>query len=197
MDPQSLDTLHLHQKITMVVNRYEAFADDGHGNPGQVVAFAEQKRMKLKEEVVVYTDSTKQRVLARFKARKVLDLGSGYDVTDGEGRQIGLFRKDFGKSLVNSTWHLDQGGAPAVTGRERNQGIAVLRRIWGFLPFVGDLPFPMRYHFDFVHEGGAPAFSVDKKTWLRDRYLIRVPDPRLDRRLVIAQAIALDALQSR
>lgn len=194
---QSIDTLHLHQKITMMVNRYEAFADDGHGNPGQVVAFAEQKRMKLKEEVVVYTDSSKQHVLARFKARKVVDLGSGYDVTDGDGRPIGLFRKDFGKSLFNSIWHLEQAGTPVATGRERNHGIAVLRRIWSFLPFVGDLPFPMRYHFDFGREGGPPVFSVDKKTWLRDQYLIRVPDPHVDRRLVIGQAIALDALQSR
>ncbi|GAA1342789.1 hypothetical protein [Saccharothrix algeriensis] len=196
MDLQSLDTLHLHQKITMMVNRYEAFADDGAGGPGQLVGFVEQKRLAFKEEVTIYTDSGKHSVLAGFKARKVIDLGSGYDVTDGDGRPIGSFRKDFGKSLVNSTWHLDASGAGAATGRERNQGIAVLRRIWGFLPFVNDLPFPFRYHFDFVRDG-APVFSVDKKTWLRDHYLIRVQDPAVDRRLVIAQAVAVDALQSR
>ena len=39
--------------------------------------------------------------------------------------------------------------------------------------------------------------SVDKKTGLRDRYLVDVASPDLDLRLAIAQAVALDALQSR
>lgn len=197
MDPQSLDTLHLHQKVTMMVNRYEAFADNGSGEPGQTVAFAEQKRMTFKEQVTIYTDSSKQQVLAGFKARKVIDLGSGYDVVDANGQSIGLFRKDFGKSLVNSTWHVEPYGAQGtMTGRERSQGIAVLRRIWNFLPLVENFPFPFRYHFDITRDG-APVFSVDKKTWVRDHYLIRIQDPTIDRRLVIAVAVALDALQSR
>ena len=56
----------------------------------------------------------------------------------------------------------------------------------GFLP----------YHFDFVRDG-AVAFSVNRKFSLRDRYVITIKDPQLDRRLVIAMAVALDALQAR
>jgi uncharacterized protein YxjI len=52
------------------------------------------------------------------------------------------------------------------------------------------------YHFDFTVDG-QPAFSVVKKWGLRDRYVVDVHDPRLDRRLVIAMAVGLDALQSR
>lgn len=55
----------------------------------------------------------------------------------------------------------------------------------------------MSYQFDFTTENGAPVFSVDKKTWARDHYLVPVQDPGVDRRLAIAQAVALDALQSR
>lgn len=192
---QAMNVLHMHQKVTLMVNRYEIFADQG-GEPGELVAFVEQKRMAFKEQVTIYTDAGKGQVLAGFRARKVIDLGSGYDVTDGDGRTIGNFRKDFGKSLTNSTWHLDQHGAPTATGRERNAGIAVLRRTWGFLPLVNDLPFPCRYHFDFARDG-RPVFSVDKKTWIRDHYLVQIADPHVDRRLVIAQAVAVDALQSR
>ncbi|WP_307795975.1 hypothetical protein [Amycolatopsis sp. 195334CR] len=188
-------TLHMHQKVTFAVNRYQIFADQG-GEPGQLIAFVEQKRLKFKEEVTIYTDSTKSTVLARFKARKVIDLGSGYDVTDAAGRSIGLFRKDFGKSLVNSTWHLDPPGGPTVTGRERNGGIAVLRRLWNVLPIIENIPFPFRYHFDFAADG-RQVFSVDKKTWLRDHYRIDIEDAAIDQRLVIAQAVAVDALQAR
>ncbi|MFT7837944.1 hypothetical protein Q5530_17545 [Saccharothrix sp. BKS2] len=192
---QATNVLHMHQKVTLMVNRYEVFADEG-GEPGQLVAFVEQKRMAFKEQVTIYTDAGRSRVLAGFRARKVIDLGSGYDVTDGDGRSIGAFRKDFGRSLTNSTWHLDQAGAPTATGSERNAGLAILRRVWGLLPFVNNVPFPFRYHFDFTRDG-RPVFSVDKKTWVRDHYLIRILDPQVDRRVVIAQAVAVDALQSR
>jgi uncharacterized protein YxjI len=192
---QATNVLHMHQKVTLMVNRYEVFADNG-GEPGPLVAFVEQKRMAFKEQVTIYTDSSKSQVLAGFRARKVIDLGSGYDVVDGAGQSIALFRKDFGKSLINSTWHLDQPNAPTATGRERNHGLAILRRLWGILPLVNNIPFPFRYHFDFARNG-QPVFSVDKKTWVRDHYLIQIADPHVDRRAVIAQAVAVDALQSR
>ncbi|MFD5827256.1 hypothetical protein [Lentzea sp. NPDC060358] len=196
MSLQNTQALHVHQKVTFMVNRYEVFADD-NGKPGRLVGFAEQKRLKIKEKITIYTDSSKDAVLFEFNARKVLDLGSGYDVTDANGRQIGLFRKDFAKSLLRSTWHLEQPGWGTSTGAERNRFLAGFRRLWQWIPVIGDAPFPMRYHFDFVAENGAPVFSVDKKTWLRDHYLVLVQDPGVDRRLVIAQAVALDALQSR
>ena len=50
--------------------------------------------------------------------------------------------------------------------------------------------------FDF-YAGDQVVFSVEKKFGFRDRYVVDIKDPRLDRRLVIAQAIGLDALQSR
>lgn len=196
MSLQNVQVLHVHQKVTFMVNRYEVFVDD-NGQPGQQVGFAEQKRLKIKERITIYTDSSKSQVLFEFNARKAIDLGSGYDVTDAGGQRIGLFRKDFAKSLLRSTWHLEQPGRGATTGAERNKWLAGFRRLWQWIPLIGDAPFPMRYHFDFVTENGTPVFSVDKKTWLRDHYLVAIQDPGVDRRLVIAQAVALDALQSR
>lgn len=196
MSLQNVHVLHVHQKVTFMVNRYEVFVDD-NGAPGQLVGFAEQKRLKIKERFTIYTDSSKNQVLFEFNARKVLDLGGGYDVTDGQGSSIGLFRKNFAKSLLRSTWHLEQHGWGQATGAERNKFLAGFRRLWQWIPVIGDAPFPMRYHFDFVKENGAPVFSVDKKTWLRDHYVVSIQDPGVDRRLVIAQAVALDALQSR
>jgi len=119
----------------------------------------------------------------------VLDLGATYDVVDAAGNPIGLFRKDFARSLLRSTWHLEQPGLGVMTGQERNQVVALLRR---FVDSLSWLP----YHFDFTI-GAQPAFSVVKKWGLRDRYVVDIPDPRVDRRLVVAMAIALDALQAR
>lgn len=56
---------------------------------------------------------------------------------------------------------------------------------------------PLSYQFDFTTENGAPVFGVDKKTWVRDHHVVPIQDPGVDRRLVTAQAVAFDALQSR
>ncbi|WP_214109583.1 hypothetical protein [Acrocarpospora catenulata] len=192
MDTATLQTqtrLILRQQITMMVNRYSVHTVAPDGSEGTMVAFAEQKRLALKEQVTFYTDETRGEALAAFKARKVIDLASGYDVVDASGTPLGLFRKEFGKSLFRSTWHLQQPGLPTYTGQERNLGVALLRRVTDVLSW---LP----YHFDFS-VGASIAFSVERRWGLRDRYAIEINDPRLDRRLVIAMAVALDALQGR
>ena len=187
---QGLRLLHVRQKITLMQNRYVVHLGMPDGTDGPMVAFAEQKRLTLKEQVTLYTDESKQQVLAGFKARKVIDLGSGYDVVDGNGAPIGSFRKDFGASLLRSTWHVEQPGIPPVVGQERSQLVAIVRR------FADELSW-LPYHFDFTINGQQPAFSVQKKWGLRDRYVVDIADPNLDRRLVIAMAVAVDALQSR
>lgn len=185
---QGLQTLFIKQKITFMVNRYEVWSADAAGNPSGLIAFAQQKRMAMREQVTLYRDESKSAVLAAFKARSVLDLRGTYDVTDGAGAPIGTFRKDFAQSLLRSTWHVDQPGLPTATGAERNMFVALLRRF-------SDISF-LPYHFDFV-SGGTPVFSVDKQWGITDKYVVRISSPQLDRRLVIAMAVALDALQSR
>ena len=185
---QAQQTLLVRQRLTLMVNRYEIRALDAGGSPGPVVAFAQQKRMAFREQVTLYTDETRREVLAGFKARSVLDLGTTYDVTDGTGAPIGLFRKDFARSLLRSTWHLEQPSLGTATGEERSILVALLRRF-------ADLDF-WPYHFDFTRDG-SPVFSITKKWGLRDSYVVTISDGALDRRLVIAMAVALDALQSR
>jgi uncharacterized protein YxjI len=186
---QAEQRLIVRQRVRLMVNQYEVHAVQPDGSEGELLAFAQQKRMAFKEQVTLYADDSKQVPVLGFKARQVIDLGATYDVTDPGGNAIGLFRKDFKKSLLRSTWIVEQPGLGAATGQERSLVVAVLRR---FVDYLSWLP----YHFDFTVDG-QPAFSVVKKWGLRDRYVVEVQDPRLDRRLVIAMAVALDALQSR
>lgn len=193
---QSQGRLLIRQRLRLMVNKYEVFTETPDGGEGELVAFAQQKRMAIKEQVTVYADTEKEHVLFGFKARKAIDLASTYDVTDPNGQPIGNFRKDFKASLLSSTWHLEQPQLGVTTGSERNKTVAILRRVWNFIPYIDNIPFAWPYHFDFTANGQV-TFSVEKKFGLRDRYVVDIKDPRLDRRLVIAQAVALDALQSR
>ncbi|WP_433530950.1 hypothetical protein ACQPYA_02115 [Micromonospora sp. CA-263727] len=186
---QAQHQFHIRQRLRFMVNQYEVHSVAPDGSEGGLLAFAQQKRLAFKEQVTIYADDTKQQPLLGFKARQRIDLGATYDVTDHAGNRIGLFRKNFAQSLLRSTWHVEQDGLPEITGQERSMPVAVLRR---FAESLSWLP----YHFDFV-ANGQPVFSVVKKWGLRDRYVVEIQHPQIDRRLVIAMAVALDALQSR
>ncbi|MEU3747958.1 MULTISPECIES: hypothetical protein [Streptomyces] len=194
---QSQHRFLVRQKVTLMANRYLVHTMGPDGEEAELVAFAHQKRMALKEQVTFYTDESQRQVLFTFRARQVIDLGATYDVHGASGTRLGGFRKDFGRSLLRSTWHLDREGEDQeTTGQERNRTVAILRRGWEFLPFTELLPFVVPYHFDFA-EAGRPVMSVEKLLGIRDRYVVDIADAELDRRLAIAQAVALDALQSR
>lgn len=194
---QTLDHFYVKQKITMVVNRYEIRAALPDGGEGPVVAVAQQKRFAFKEQVVFYADDDKRHPVFGFKARQRIDLAATYDVTDAEGRSIGYFRKQFGASLLRSTWDLGLADGTELVGRERNQNVAIARRVWDMLPVVGDLPSPFLFHFDFTDAGGQVLVSSVRKASLRDRYEVTVPGGRVDGRVAAAMAVALDALQGR
>ena len=102
------------QRLTMMVNRYEirALRD---GAPGELFAMAQQKRIALRESVTFYADEDRRPPVFGFRADRRLDLGATYAVTDGAGRTIGSFRKDFARSLLRSTWHLEQPGMGSLS----------------------------------------------------------------------------------
>jgi hypothetical protein len=199
MSVQSLvgiERFAVQQRITMMVNRYEIRAVTPDGEPTDLMAIAQQKRLAFKEEVTFYAEEERRTPVFSFKARQRLDLGATYDVMDGNGATIGLFRKDFGASLLRSTWHLEASGVKAV-GSERSVGVAIGRRLWEVLPVANNLPSPFLFHFDFVDDAGQVVLSSQRRRSLRDRYDVTVPGGRLDGRVAAAMAVALDALQSR
>jgi len=195
--PMVVPRFFIKQRVTVMVNRYEIVAANPDGTEAHLLAFAEQKRMKLREEVTFFADESRSRAVFSFKARQRLDVHAEHDVFDEYGNALGSFSKAFGASLLRSTWNLSAPGLQAV-GRERRPVIAILRRIWDFIPYVGDVWVPFVFHFDFVDTAtGATVLVSERQKAIRDRYEVTVPDPRLDFRVAASMAVALDALQSR
>jgi len=193
---QAVERFAVTQKVTLSVNRYDIHSVGDDGQPGALLATAQQKRLAFKEQVTFYADESRTVPVFSFQARKRLDLGSGYDVVDATGAPIGYFRKDFGRSLVRSTWHLEAPGVVA-TGRERSAAVAVLRRVWDLVPVVGVVPVPFIVHFDFLDAGDRAVLTSTRRVSVRDRYDVTVPGRLIDGRLAAAMAVALDALQDR
>jgi uncharacterized protein YxjI len=194
----------MRQRITMMVNRYELYlpAAPGTGSKeeGELVAFVEQKRMKLKEEITFWRDRTKNAPLFTIKAEKAFDPSGTYMVLNPEGAVIARFKKDFAKSFARSTYHL-QDAAGNVTGmaQERNLGAALFRRYGSLVPYLGDLLglIPIAYNFDFFSNDGTQLAVVERLWSIRDRFRITISDPVIDRRLVLGLAVCMDALQAR
>lgn len=193
---QGIERFAVTQKVTLAVNRYDIRALLTDGTPGELLATAEQKRLAFKEQVTFFADDSRTVPVFSFRARKRLDVGSGYDVVDAAGTAIGSFHKDFGRSLLRSTWRLEAAGLQA-TGRERNVTVAGLRRVWDLVPVVGVVPIPFVYHFDFVDALDRTILTSTRRFSARDRHDVTVPGGHIDGRLAAAMAVALDALQDR
>jgi len=194
------DRFLIEQLIRPMVNLYQvtplAMGETPAGGP---IAFVRQKRMAIKEDIRFYADESETEELFRIKARALLDIGGRYDVTDPMGAPIGVLEHQFGKSLLRSTWRImDPEGNEIATALERSKWMAIARRVVDFVPYVGEFV-PIPYNFDLLTDG-KPIGHMNRKFQLRDRYVLDLSgdhDRRLDRRLAIALAIGLDALQNR
>jgi uncharacterized protein YxjI len=204
IDPSVHDRFLLRQRIRPVVNQYEFSLLDADSEPAaRPFCFVEQKRFKFKEDIRFYTDESKTTELMRIKARQAFDPSARYDVTDAAGAKIGEIQKVFGESLLRSTYKLyDAEGQEIATATEKSRFVALLRRLVGFVPYLGDwadwLPIP--YHFVFLRDDRVLG-THSRQAWKwRDTYTIDMggdPDNTVDRRLVLAIAVGMDALQAR
>jgi len=198
--------LIVEQKITAFTNQYRVYGANEDGSKASLVAFAQQKRLAFKEKVSFYSDEAKQNLAFTLRAEKVMDVHGKYFVEDAYNRQIGAFKKQFKRSLINSTWNiLDADGGPSLVISESNSALAVIRRYGGYLPFIGFVfelvTAFLRYHFVFKEPGNSEISGTYTKTTLfRDHYRLDMDEDTYaahDWRVLAAMAVALDALQSR
>jgi uncharacterized protein YxjI len=204
VDPNQHDRFVLRQRIKLVINQYEFSLppETGEGD-GEAFCFVEQRRFKFKEDIRFYADEGKQFELLRIKARQRFDPRAKYDITTPDGAKVGQIQKVFGASLLRSTYTLfDPAGNELCRVREKKLGTALFRRAVGLIPYVGDFAdwLPIAYDFEFI-AGEEVLGTHRRRRWKwRDVYdmdFTADTQRRLDRRLVLATAVGLDALQAR
>jgi uncharacterized protein YxjI len=156
--------------------------------------------MKIREQINFFRDESQSQPLMRIQAKKVFEFRGRSEVQLPDGTVIGYLQKVFGTSLVRSTWQLlDPNGNVVAGAQESSMFIAVLRRVWGFLPYVSNIPFLLPFHFDITIQDR--TVGKYRRIWAwRDRYVMDLsgdPERWIDRRVAMAFCIALDALQDR
>jgi uncharacterized protein YxjI len=204
LDPNEHDRFILRQRFRPIVNEYEfSLPQGGDDEPGPPFCFVRQRRFTFKEDIRFYADDSRSVELMRIKARQRFDPRARYDVTAADGSKIGEIQKVFGASLLRSTYQLyDANGVEIATAAEQSLPVALFRRAVGFVPYIDSVAdwLPIPYHFTFQRNGaelGSHRRHIGK---LRDVYTIDMsgdPDRTVDRRLILAIAVGMDALQAR
>jgi uncharacterized protein YxjI len=192
------DAFFVDQLIRPIANLYRISTLGSDGGPGQPVAFVRQKKLSIREDIRFLADESETEELFRLKARQVFDVRGRYEVTTPEGERIGTLEKVFGISLIRSTWRVyDPNDQQVALAQEKSIHVALFRRLIDFVPY-GEFA-PIVFQFT-IHMDGREVGELRRPLGIRDRYTLTLggdPERRLDRRVAIALAIALDALQSR
>ena len=203
VDPNQFDRFILQQRFRLVANQYEFSLPGPDDAPGRVFCFVRQKMFKFKEDIRFYTDESQSHELMRIKARQRFDPRARYDVTSGDGQKIGQIQKVFGASLLRSTYKIyDAAGNELAMATEKNLAIALIRRLVAFIPFIENFAdwLPIPYHF--VFKRNETLLGTDRRQMWKfmDVYTIDLsgdPERTVDRRLILAITVGMDALQAR
>jgi uncharacterized protein YxjI len=190
------DRFVLRQRIRLVINQYEFSLADGE----PPFCFVEQARFKFKEDIRFFADESKSVELMRILARQRFDPRATYDIT-ADGEKIGEIQKIFGSSLLRSTYEI-RGPFGAVRAREQHLAVALFRRLVGLVPYVGDFAdwLPIPYNFEFLVGDRRVGLNKRRIGKLRDIYDLNLsgdPERTIDRRLLLAASVGMDALQAR
>jgi uncharacterized protein YxjI len=159
---------------------------------GALTLFASMKAFKLKEDITIFADEGKTMPLLGIKARQIIDFSAAYDVYDAAGQKLGALKRRGWKSMLKDEWIImDAADNDIGLIQEDSWLLATIRR------FVTNI-IPQNFNGTV---GGMPVFEF-RQGWnpfagkIHLNFTMDFAN-RLDRRLGIAAAVLLSAIESR
>jgi uncharacterized protein YxjI len=195
------DRFLVQQVFKPIANEYRiSIPAPGATEEGEPLLFVKQKKLKIREDIRFRLTPDDGRHLFMIKSKTVFEFRGRHQVLDELDQPIGLLEKVFGLSLLRSHWRVrDAEGNELLEAYEASWVIALVRRFADFGPdwlsLLKWLP------FNFVLKRNGEEVGTYKRVLgkLRDRYVMELGEGAkgVDRRLLLAFAVALDALQDR
>jgi uncharacterized protein YxjI len=150
---------------------------------GRSVAYVKQKAFRLKEDVEVHTDDTRQTPLWRIKADRIIDWSAAYRITDSSGALLGTLRRKGGRSLWRATYVITDANEQAIGGiHEKDPWIKVLDGLLSIVPILGDLSGYFLNPSYVLSRGEEPMLEIRKRpAFFEGRFIIErlgTVDPR-------------------
>jgi hypothetical protein len=160
---------------------------------GNSLAFLRKKVFTWKDEIRVFTDESQAMELLYIKARKIIDWGTAFDVTDSINHQkVGALKRRAWKSLLRKEWIiLDENDQEIGKVQEDSMFLATIRR------YVTNI-IPQSYSFEI----GGQSVGAARQNWNFFAPKMEVdfsidPDKKFDRRLAAAAIVLLMAVEGR
>lgn len=160
---------------------------------GNVAFYSDRKAFRLKDDIRVYTGEDMRTEVLSLRARQIFDFGATFDVTDSQtGQHLGAFRRKGLKSMLRDEWGiLDSSDAEIGILQEDSLALALVRR------FLVNL-IPQSWHAEL---GGRVVATYHQHF---NPFVLKVTcdftadtGGVLDRRMGIALAVLLDAIEGR
>ena len=198
---EASNRLLVQQVFKPIANEYRiSVPTPGSTEEGRPLLYVKQKKMKIKEDIRFRVSPDDDKHVFMIKSKSVFEFRGRHEVLDGDGAVIGMLEKDFGRSLLRSHWHVrDAAGTDVLEAHEASWIVALLRRFADLGPELFSLLTWLPFNFVLVRGGQMAGTYKRVLGKLRDRYVLEL-EPELedvDRRLIVALAIGLDALQDR
>ena len=193
-DLLNANTYLISKKLLKILGEeFYIYTDD---NKDVLIGYSEQKALKIKEDIRVFSDKSKSNKILNIKQRNVIDTLGRFDFTDpNTGESLGGIRRNWGKSWLRDSYSI-YGPDGQVYGEVEEDSLmnAMLRRL---VPFLGS------YYFcpDFsMNVQGQPSITFQtSREWLgfgRGTLEVHIPDEnQLDRRVILGAAMIIIAIE--
>jgi uncharacterized protein YxjI len=198
---EASDRFLVQQVFKPVANEYRiSIPAPGSSEEGEPLLYVKQKKLKIKEDIRFRLSPDDGRHLFMIKSKTVFEFRGRHEVLDELDQSIGLLEKVFGLSLLRSHWRVrDKDGTELLEAHEASWIIALIRRFADFGPEWLSLLTWLPFNFVLKRNGAEVGTYTRVLGKLRDRYVMELGEgaKEVDRRLLLAFAVALDALQDR
>ncbi len=150
------------------------------------VAFVQQKLMKLKEDIRIYSDESKTTEIMSIRQANIMDFSGSYNVVDSQsGEVVGILKRKGLKSMLKDEWKILDASQNEI-GKIKEQG--------GIMWFLRRFKFPFLPYKYFIEISDQRIGTVTEKFQIAGQtYLVDMePNANLDPRLSVAIGLMID-----
>lgn len=120
-------------KISTIANDF--IAKDAQGN---VLGYVRQKMFKFKEAISVYSDESRQEMLFKIDADRVIDFNANYAFTNATSEKVGSVGRRGAKSILKAHYEvMDASNNQEFLIQEENPWAKFFDALMGEVPIVG------------------------------------------------------------
>ena len=177
----------IRKKVMALTNQY--WIEDPQG---RMLGYSKQKMLKIKEDIRIYTDESRQTELFRIQQQQILDMWGNFAVVDSStNRALGYVRrKAMSSAFVKDMWEVQDPNKHLIASMSESTGRGLARK---YLPGGGLIPEKITLELQ-----GRPVAEINQQfkiigdIW--DINCMNLP-PMFDRRVMLSCALLMGMIE--